>query len=291
MAWEGFLQNSKVLWYHPCDSAADGQSVSWVPGPYWTTALNYTAGGKVSNYTVSSTGGFAAITDGDAGSYGNWDSADSITVAFWCYNVYSSGLGLGFSTGSGANNGSLQWLNFRGNYGGDIHWYFGTGGPATYSGLATMSANNWHLVVLDLRAPSGGKYTELRQSLDGGAWALHSPTNFYVPSGSPAGTVLRCDSISRLDEAVVWKDADLFTTDELANLHDLADAFGLGMDQYGEQYEAPICWQATAVMPDGTVWRDAGCGPCPAVIRVPRGAADVVVTDEGRIANPRIIEG
>ena len=160
-----------------------------------------------------------------------------------------------------------------------------------YAATYTVSANNWHLVALDLRAPSGGKYTELRQSLDGGAWALHSPTNFYVPSGSPAGTVLRCDSVSRLDEAVVWKDADLFTTDELANLHDLADAFGLGMDQYGEQYEAPICWQATAVMPDGTVWRDAGCGPCPAVIRVPRGATDVVVPDEGRTAHPRIVEG
>jgi len=63
------------------------------------------------------------------------------------------------------------------------------------------------------------------------------------------------------------------------------------MDQYENNYGAPICWQATATMPDGTVWRDSGSGPCPAVIRVPRGASDIVVTDEGRQVHPRIQEG
>ena len=98
-----------------------------------------------------------------------------------------------------------------------------------------------------------------------------------------------------MDELVLWsgdKTAfDQFTTEELANLNDLADTFGDPMDQYENNYGAPICWQATATMPDGTVWRDSGSGPCPAVIRVPRGAADIVVTDEGRPAHPRIQEG
>jgi hypothetical protein len=44
-------------------------------------------------------------------------------------------------------------------------------------------------------------------------------------------------------------------------------------------------------MPDGSAWRDSGCGPCPPVVRVPRGASDVVVTDDGRAAGPRIVEG
>jgi hypothetical protein len=44
-------------------------------------------------------------------------------------------------------------------------------------------------------------------------------------------------------------------------------------------------------MPDGSPWRDSGCGPCPPVIRVPRGASDVAVTDDGMPANPRITEG
>ena len=63
------------------------------------------------------------------------------------------------------------------------------------------------------------------------------------------------------------------------------------MDKYSDNYDAPICWQATARMPDGSVWRDAGCGPCPAVLRVSRDAADVVVTDDGKRVNPRVQEG
>jgi len=35
----------------------------------------------------------------------------------------------------------------------------------------------------------------------------------------------------------------------------------------------------------------SGCGPCPPVVRVPRGASDVVVTDDGMPAGPRIVEG
>jgi len=50
-------------------------------------------------------------------------------------------------------------------------------------------------------------------------------------------------------------------------------------------------WQAARRKPGGTVWRDSGSGPCPAVVRVPRGAADVVVTDDGKAAKPRIQEG
>jgi len=39
------------------------------------------------------------------------------------------------------------------------------------------------------------------------------------------------------------------------------------------------------------VWRDSGSGPCPASIRVPRGASDVVVTDDGKRVAPRVLEG
>ena len=94
-----------------------------------------------------------------------------------------------------------------------------------------------------------------------------------------------------IDEVAVWSGHDLFASEELANLYDLGETFGEGLDQYDEHYGAPICWQATAVMPDGTVWRDSGPGPCPAVIRTPAGARDVVVTDDGRLVKPRVMEG
>jgi len=84
---------------------------------------------------------------------------------------------------------------------------------------------------------------------------------------------------------------DVFTTQELANLNDLANTFGDTMNLFQENFGAPLCWQATATMPDGSIWRDSGTGPCPAVVRVPKGADDIMVTDGGRRVSPRIAEG
>jgi len=61
--------------------------------------------------------------------------------------------------------------------------------------------------------------------------------------------------------------------------------------QFEQNFGAPLCWQATAMMPDGSVWHDSGSGACPAMIRVPRNASDIVVTDDGKSVSPRIIEG
>jgi hypothetical protein len=62
------------------------------------------------------------------------------------------------------------------------------------------------------------------------------------------------------------------------------------MNEYEENFGAPICWQVTAKVVGG-IWRDSGSGPCPPVIRVPKGAQDIVVTDNGQRVNPQIIEG
>jgi hypothetical protein len=53
---------------------------------------------------------------------------------------------------------------------------------------------------------------------------------------------------------------------------------------------APVCWQATAEMPNGDVWRDSGSGQCPLVLRVPLHAKNLVVTDNGKLVHPRIIK-
>jgi len=76
-------------------------------------------------------------------------------------------------------------------------------------------------------------------------------------------------------------------TDDINGIQSLYGSGSGGVNPLGP----PICWQATASMPDGTVWRDSGSGSCPAVIRVPRGATDIVVTDDGRHVSPRIVEG
>jgi len=166
------------------------------------------------------------------------------------------------------------------------------------TGAGQMNDGSDHLLVLDFEHTGAGSWT-LRTSVDGAAW-----TNQGAGTGTQSTTtgngdakieILSGESGQWVDEAVLWSGDKstfpLFTTEELANLNDLADTFGESMDKYEENYGAPICWQATATMPDGTVWRDSGSGPCPAVIRVPRGAADIVVTDEGRRVHPRVQEG
>ena len=81
-----------------------------------------------------------------------------------------------------------------------------------------------------------------------------------------------------------------FTGAELDNMYDLANTFGEPLNQYQQNFGAPICWQATATV-GGKLWHDSGSGPCPPVIRVPKGASALVVTDDGMPANPRVLEG
>jgi len=156
-----------------------------------------------------------------------------------------------------------------------------------------------HLLVLDFENTAGTDW-RLRTSLDGAPWvdqgAQTSGSQVVATTNTaPRLAVAAGEAGQWIDELVLWAGDKaafaLFAPDMLANLQDLADTFGQPMDQYEEYFGAPICWQATARMPDGSLWRDSGCGPCPPVVRVPRGASDVVVADDGRAASPRVVEG
>jgi hypothetical protein len=156
-----------------------------------------------------------------------------------------------------------------------------------------------HLLVLDFENTAGTTW-RLRTSLDGAPWVDQglqtSGSQVVVTTNTAPNLAIAAGAAGQwIDELVLWvgdKAAfSLFAPDELANLQDLADVFGQPMNQYEEYFGAPICWQATARMPDGSLWRDSGCGPCPPVVRVPRGASDVVVTDDGAAASPRVVEG
>jgi hypothetical protein len=156
-----------------------------------------------------------------------------------------------------------------------------------------------HLLVMDFENTSGTTW-RLRTSLDGLPWVdqgLQTSGSQVVATTNtaPKLAIAAGEAGQWVDELVLWVGDKaafaLFASDELANLQDLADVFGAPMNQYEEYFGAPICWQATARMPDGSAWRDSGCGPCPPVVRVPRGASDVVVTDDGLAASPRIVEG
>jgi len=165
--------------------------------------------------------------------------------------------------------------------------------------MTNMNNGSDHLLVLDFEN-SGTDWT-LSTSFDGDPWVDQGIQNtgsqaVTTTDTSPMASLTNPEPGQWIDELVMWSGDKVlfeqFTSNELANLYDLAGTFDDQMFQYEANYDSPICWQATAVMPDGTVWRDSGGGPCPAVIRVPRGASNVIVTDDGVLASStRIQEG
>jgi len=256
-----------------------------------TSFLTATGGASPSgvDLCVGELGQEAKMTASTPGAYPAATGDDRVVVAMWAKDV---------------TKGSSTVIVQR-DYRVELTGTTVTLGPASavWSGVAALGAGqandgSEHLLVLDFEHTAGGSWN-LSTSLDGAAWVNEGAgtgTRTTSPaSADPHARIADGESGQWVDELVMWSGDkaafDQFTTEELANLNDLADTFGEAMDQYESNYGAPICWQATAVLPDGTVWRDAGCGPCPAVIRVPRGASDIVVTDEGRQVHPRIQEG
>ena len=176
--------------------------------------------------------------------------------------------------------------------------FSGQGGGATaswaLSGLINdLNEGNPHFLVMDF-GNEGGTMWRLKTSFDGLGWQDRGtqvgPTPASVSDTDPGVSLADADADTWADEVVMWVGHDEFSSSQLENLHDLGDVFGAPMDQYGDHFDAPICWQATAVV-GGKPWCDSGSGPCPPVVRVPKGATDVVVTDDGAPASPRIVEG
>jgi len=179
------------------------------------------------------------------------------------------------------------------------------GTTATWSGasigtlMSTMNNGSSHLLILDFEN-TGGTNWVLSTSVDGSAFTSQgsqtSGTQIIATTDTDPNVSI-ADGVTAqwVDELVMWAGdktvLEPFTTQEAANLFDLADTFGETMDQFESNFGAPLCWQATATMPDGSAWRDSGSGPCPPVVRVPNGAGDIVVTDGGSPVSPRIIEG
>jgi len=176
--------------------------------------------------------------------------------------------------------------------------FSGAGGGATASwalpGLITdLNDGDPHFLAMDF-ANEGGTTWRLKTSLDGLGWedrlTQAGPAPASVTDTAPSVSLAAAAAGAFADEVVMWAGHDEFNHFQLENLHDLGDVFTEPMNQYQEFFGAPICWQATASV-GGKPWRDSGCGPCPPVVRVPKGAEDVVVTDNGALASPRIVEG
>jgi len=173
----------------------------------------------------------------------------------------------------------------------------GGGATATYSlpGLiATLNDGSPHFLVLDFELDPAPSTWRLRTSVDGLAFVDQGtqtgPTAASVVDTDPNVTMANAASNAFADEIVMYVGQTTFTSAQLDNMFDLGNTFGEPLNQFSEFFGAPICWQATATVA-GKPWHDSGSGPCPPVISVPKGAADVVVTDDGMPVSPRILEG
>ncbi len=237
----------------------------------------------------------AAMTAPTPASYPDATGNDRVAVAMWAKDITPSG-----STVTVQRDFTVVLTPTTIALGPATATWSGAGvATVMSSGLGGMNDGASHLLVLDFEHTGGGTWT-LRTSIDGAAFTSQGSQTSGTRSTAPAGltpglAIAAGDTGQWVDELVMWagdtSSFAVFETQELANLFDLADTFDEPMNQFEENFGAPLCWQATATMPDGTVWRDSGSGSCPAVVRVPRGAQGLVVTDGGIPANPRIIEG
>lgn len=283
------LQENKLVYYHPLNTLTDGGAVLWQDGVLtgFSSGSTQFVAGQVGNAVAMASVIDGTLSDDGVGGYGNFSGTERLTVAFWAADITGNGVIVGFSSGTQV---TIQGFQLRFN--GDFRLWKGNNEFFTLASAVTIPDSSFHFFVLDAEW-TGSDWTA-RHSVDGGAF-ISSGTFTLAAIEAPATKTMILLSagigLNKLDEVAVWKGAELFFSEELTNLYDLGSTFGEGLDQYSQNFGSPICWQATAQMPDGTVWRDSGSGPCPPVMRVPRGANDIVVTDDGNIASPRIIEG
>lgn len=181
--------------------------------------------------------------------------------------------------------------------------FSGSGGGATATwilplvvgtALGELNDGNPHFLVLDFELDTAPSTWRLRTSIDGLAFVDQltavGPIAASVVDTDPNITLAAAAADAFADEVVMYVGQTTFTGVQLDNMYDLANTFGAPLNQYQQNFGAPICWQATATI-GGRPWHDSGSGPCPPVIRVPKGATDLVVTDDGMPVNPRILEG
>lgn len=211
------INANKLVFYHPCDSLTDADSVVWTNGLLWGGDVQFVTG-KVGNAIQPADG------TGDMGiaGYGDYTGAARITTALWGKDLANSGgvCNIGFA------GGVYQIVQI---YGPNVAMWIGGGQDNEWRNIMA-AAPGWHFYVLDLER-SGGNWI-LRHSIDGAAWTTESPKAGNAMSGSPTQTHIAVTSGGWADEIAAWMDADLFTSEELQDLYNLGSSGGAGLDQY-----------------------------------------------------------
>jgi hypothetical protein len=216
------LRSDNVIYYHPCDSVVDYNSVAWTNPNLWVPTGTFTSGLIDNSYHNGDMG--------VGGVYTNSNGASRITVCFWTYDQLSPArINVGF-----VNHAPEQYQIIQLDAVTDRVVLFAGGNTAdvVWSGVVTQGSG-WHFHVLDMERACGSWI--LRHSRDGSDWTSEpaevGPDLHGIHSDShiAGGDVTTTNAV---DEVVLWRNARLFTSGELSNLYELFNTHGTTMDQY-----------------------------------------------------------
>lgn len=230
------LQNDKLKYYHPCNTMIDSSGITWVHNALtWDAETQFIPGKIGSGIEYSGGGSFASISDNASGGYGHLGGASRVTTAFWGSGLSYPGTAYGVMIGfSSYGNSDLQCLQIWG----DDEYLRMWNGNSENDGIQnalTIPTSGWHFYVIDAEW-TGSDWT-IRHSLDGSGWVSDGTISISAMVGTPTKTVIFvAETTTKVDDVALWKDATLFTSQELQNLYNLGNQHGIGLDQYEQTY-------------------------------------------------------
>jgi hypothetical protein len=232
------FNNENVLYYHSLDSFTEyTQSIAWsgVAGDFVSGIIGSSGLGVL-------TGGNQYVETNTSPNYDNVNGVEHLTIAFWSSGFFSDDSQIKavvahFGNASDFDRSSLGISRVSVNsYQPRISMQCNASGIYfTYVPLYPLDSG-LHFTVIDLTYESGSSGWRHRISIDGSGWQDLGVNTFDGTINSNASFRIEfidvLGSPTILDEVIVWSGSEIFTNQELSNLYDLYDVYGLSMDQY-----------------------------------------------------------
>lgn len=225
----GLLYDEFVKYYHPVDDNVEfTKNLAWTPVSTNFVPGLFTSGIRPNNQ-------FAKISlDG----YGDLSGASGFTMAVWTSGLLGndgSGRGAyaGFSDAATNKRNVIRIFKQHPTIRTSVYI---EGVQANRDWSPTPSSDDdWHFFVVDARYETSG--WRHRVSLDGSDWIdLGVDTQSGIPETDERAYIESFVSVSGvpfvMDEVVLWGSNNLFTYQELSNLHKLGDTYNRTMNQY-----------------------------------------------------------
>ncbi len=251
----GYLHADDVLFYHPCES----DRVESTKGLAWTNA-----GGSFEAAVLGS--GFTRTSAGEGslwyptGTYGSLSGNAGWTCAFWLKNPEADNqwvyVGAFDQIGSAFDPRNAMGLFF---YDSPSNKFLGKlstrGGTVSFSDTPANPLSGSGFVVLHVEF--GASVASGWISLNGSGWQSLGTASRQPPDNDGSGlAIVRRDAPANyaiIDEMILWRNTEQFTSGELGNLYELAHTHGLGMDQYDAQFgeqsgSGSPGWQVTELL-------------------------------------------